>query len=281
MSADRWFEPSPLVRREEVRTDRGVFATLACMPQKTPLPHGNALLVPGFTGSKEDFAPLLPLLAESGWSAATYDQGGQFETPAASDDFSLNSWAEDAATLVRAMWGSVERVHLVGHSFGGLVAAAAALEHPDPWASLTLLCSGPGALSGTKRDERRALAAELKQHGLEATYRPSAEEVVGGSADAAEEQFLHRRYLSNSPTALIAMCHALVETPDRSRELAALDLPLAVVRGEYDDAWPHDVQDRLADTLGTRVVVIPGAAHSPPREAPAETRNALIRIWMR
>ena len=263
------------VRREDVPTDRGSFAALTCMPHDTSLPRGNALLLPGYTGSKEDFATLLPLLAESGWSAATVDQRGQFETPASSgDDLTLHGWAADAVAVAESLFGTDERVHLVGHSFGGLVAAAAALGFPERWASLTLLCSGPGAVPAPKRDERLAMATALERDGLEAVFSDPEH------PDDEAEQFLHRRFLSSSPAALIAMCHALAETPDRSNELAALDMPVAVVRGEADDAWPHDIQKAFAETLGTRVVVIPDAAHSPALENPTETRDALARIWL-
>ena len=36
--------------------------------------------------------------------------------------------------------------HLLGHSFGGLVAQTAAVDNTPAWRSLSLLCSGPGAL---------------------------------------------------------------------------------------------------------------------------------------
>jgi len=265
------------LRREDVQTSRGTFATLAGLPQDTSLPRGSALLVPGYTGSKEDFANLLPLLAESGWSAAAYDQRGQFETPAqAGDDLSIQGWAADAVAVAGALFGTAERVHLVGHSFGGLVAAAAAIDFAERWASLTLLCSGPGAIEGPRQLERLAMAEAIESDGLEAVYRRQADP----QTPSQDEQFLHRRFVSSSPQSLIAMCHALAETPDRSAALAALDLQVAVVRGEADDAWPHEVQEALASSVGTRVVVIPDSAHSPALENPTETRDALARIWL-
>jgi len=246
-------------------------------------------LLPGYTGSKEDFAALLPLLAESGWTAATFDQRGQFETRASPEnDLTLRGWAADAVAVANTLFGTAERVHLVGHSFGGLVAAAAALEFTDRWASLTLLCSGPGAVPGPKRDERLAMAVALERDGLESVYQASEQPPPSGSdphtarpPGSQSEQFLHRRFTANSPASLIAMCHALADTPDRGHELAALDLVIAVVRGEADDAWPPDVQDGLADRLGTKVVVIRHSAHSPALENPTETRDALARIWLR
>ncbi len=93
------------------------------------------LLVPGFTGSKEDFLPLLPLLAEMGWSVLAIDLRGQYESagPPEEHHYSLSNWAADVHELAENAGG----LHLVGHSFGGLVAREAAITYPDAFHSLT------------------------------------------------------------------------------------------------------------------------------------------------
>lgn len=272
------------VRSGEIATPRGTFAGLSCRPDTSSLPRGNVLLVPGFTGSKEDFAELLPLLAAAGWAAATYDQRGQFETPVGDDDdFSLSGFAADAVEVSAALFGRDEGVHLVGHSFGGLVAATAATEHEHTWASLTLMCSGPGGLDGDQARDLLEAAEIVSRDGLEALYQASAARgrKLGVEPASAEiEEFMHRRYVANSATSLAAIARLLVETPDLTSSLGRLQLAVSVLRGEDDDAWPHEVQDRLASDLGTTVVVVAGAAHSPAVEQPERTRDALARIWL-
>ncbi len=272
------------VRPGQVRTVRGTFATLICQPHATSLPRGDVLFVPGFTGSKEDFGAILPLLAAAGWNAAAFDQRGQFETGAQpDDDFSLSGLAADAVALRGAVYGTAEQVHLVGHSFGGLVAATAAIEHPDTWASLTLMCSGPGGFGGSQRQDLLEVADTVADVGLEAIWRFGLERdrANGVEPDPPEvEDFLHRRFLAHSPAALASMARLLVDTPNLSTALAGLALPVSVLRGERDDAWTHDVQEELAAAVGTRCVVIADAAHSPAVEQPEETRDALVRIWM-
>lgn len=275
--------PSNVIRAD-AETGRGTFAALTCRPRGRSLPRGNVLLIPGFTGSKEDFAALLPLLADAGWAVATYDQRGQFESPcSAGDDLSLAGFGSDALDVSRALFGTSERVHVVGHSFGGLVAAAAALADPSAWASLTLLCSGPGGLAEDQRRELLEAVHAFEHDSLECIYqRQTQPEREGGEATTSPqiEAWLHRRFVGNSAASLAAIAGHLADAPDRTAQLAALDLPVRIVRGEWDDAWPHVVQDRLAEALGTRVVVIPEAAHSPAWEQPEETRDALVRLWL-
>ena len=42
--------------------------------------RGSVLLLHGYTGSKEDFSPILAPLAEAGYSAYALDHRGQFES---------------------------------------------------------------------------------------------------------------------------------------------------------------------------------------------------------
>ncbi len=284
MSRPRTLDLDPGVRRADLSTDRGTFVTWLCEPRDTSLPHGSVLLIPGFTGSKEDFAPLLPLLAQAGWATATYDQRGQFESEGSpSDDYSLGGYAADAVAVSAGLFGDDERVHLVGHSFGGLVAATAALEHPERWASLTLMCSGPGAIEGERSTTALEAADLIERDGLEAAWLAKQRDEKERGIESPEPdigEFLHRRFMANGPQSLAAMSRHIATAPDRSHELADLAVPVALLRGEDDDAWPHAVQDRLAKTLGTEVVVVKGAAHSPAVERPEETRDVLARIFL-
>jgi len=83
-----------------------------------------------------------------------------------------------------------------------------------------------------------------------------------------------------NPVGLRVMGTALREAADRTAELAAAGLPVLVLYGEHDDAWPPDIQAEMAGRLAARVAVIPGAAHSPAVENPAATAQALLDFWL-
>ena len=240
------------------------------------------LLVPGYTGSKEDFAPLLPLLADAGFAATAIDLPGQFESPGPADplDYTPDRLATVVLDVARRLGPQVE---LVGHSFGGLVARAAVLADPGAFATLTLMCSGPAALGNERAALIGAMAPLLAQSGLaavyaatQAVYRAQPGYVEPPAATAA---FLERRFLAGVPAMLAGMGQALTSEPDRVEELAAVAPRTLVLHGVDDDAWPPAVQAAMAQRLGAALVVIENAAHSPAVENPEPTAAALIRFW--
>ncbi|MPZ59993.1 MAG: alpha/beta fold hydrolase [Propionibacteriales bacterium] len=272
MSTPPFLELPPGVEKTVVATSRGDLAALVATPDSGRR-RGTAVLVPGWTGSKEDFIGVLPLLADAGWRAVGYDQRGQFESVAdPADDFSLEGFAADAATLMRAV-SDGDPVHLVGHSFGGMVAQRTALVAGGGLpASLTLLCSGPAGFEDpTACALLRAMDDALRTTDIEAVYDAKRQHDLANGADDAPpeiERFLRRRFVSNSPHSLAAITSHLVTAEDRIDELAALNLPVHVAYGESDDRWPIDTQRRMAERLGVRPIEIPGTAHSPAAEDP-------------
>lgn len=245
------------------------------------------LMVPGYTGSKEDFASLLRPLAELGIHAVAIDQLGQHESgwAATAAGYTIESLAADVLAVLAQLRPRSSRVHLLGHSFGGLVCRAAVLADPAAADTLTLMDSGPGPIVGRRLAALEMAEPVLASEGQAAVWRLISSEAVADPkfAAAAPEllAFLERRFLANDPVGLKVMGDELRTVADRTVELARMTLPILVVHGENDDAWPPDVQAAMAKTLGATHQVIPEAAHSPAVENPAETLRALVEFWER
>jgi pimeloyl-ACP methyl ester carboxylesterase len=247
---------------------------------------GTALLVPGYTGSKEDFLPILGALADGGRRVLAIDQRGQYQTRGPDDPaaYDLAELGMDVAALIAATGA----VHLLGHSFGGLVAREAVVTSKAPVASLTLMSSGPAAIPGGRAAELRSFldavasaAGPSQLRALVATiwhesHKPQA---IADGVPPLIIDFLQERMLGNSATGLVAMGRQLLLAPDLTEDLAKLGIPVFVMYGENDDAWPADVQEDMAALLEARRECIPGAAHSPAVEAPATTAHALTDFW--
>ena len=291
------------VRRTTIHTSRGAFAALEAAPASGVCEREAALLVPGYTGSKEDFLAILDLLADGSRQVIAMDMRGQFETAAAADQDGYRAAAlgADIAAVIHATGAR----HLVGHSYGGLavreavlaeagLADAAGLAGADlEVESVTLMSSGPGALNGPRGREVRLMLTSL---GVTDDSIPDRDTLAAGIAEIWHAQlepqaiaagvpapivaFLGRRMLSNDPTGLVLMARHMLTAPDRTAELAALDqLPMLVIYGEDDNAWSPAAQEKMARRLNARRVCIPGAVHSPSVEAPATTAAALTQFW--
>lgn len=264
------------VRRRWLDVPGGRVAALAAGGSGTPV-----LLVPGYTGSKEDFLPLLAPLAAAGYPPVAVDQRGQFESVGPDDPaaYTIDALAADVHAMLRLLG---RPAHLVGHSFGGLVARAAVLADPSAVASLTLLDSGPAAIGGGRRARMEALEPFLAG-GMRAVYERMEEMQLAdpGYVPPAPRRraLLRRRFLASSPVGLQAMGDALRAEPDRTTALRRAGVPVLVAYGEADDGWPPSVQAEMAGRLGARHASIPGAAHSPAREAPGETVRVLLNFW--
>jgi pimeloyl-ACP methyl ester carboxylesterase len=239
------------------------------------------LFVPGYTGTKEDFARLLPLLAGAGLRAVAMDLPGQFETPGPDDPAAYTPDALSRSVL--AVADQLDRPHLVGHSFGGLVSRAAVIADPDKVRSLVLMGSGPSAIGGDRRERMAALEPVLRAGGMPAVYDAletiAAGDPVWSSMPVEQRDFLRTRFLAGSAAALQGMGDALRAEPDRTRELAAAGRPLLVLYGEHDDAWSPAAQAAMADRLGAPTAMIADAIHSPAAQQPAATARALLDFW--
>ncbi len=244
--------------------------------------QATVLLVPGFTGSKEDFSPILPHLSLGGFHSGALDQRGQHESPGPADPtaYSVAALAEDLLAVADQLDG---RLHVVGHSFGGLVARAAVLAMPTRFASLVLMSSGPAALDGP-----RVAAMDAMRPLVEAGDLLTVVDVMDAATALDERRealsdelraFLRHRFLMSSAAALLGMGDALTSEPDRVEELAAAAIPTLVIHGSRDDAWLPEVQAEMAVRLGARHDVVTGAMHSPAAEQPIATAAALLDFW--
>ncbi len=116
----------------------------------------------GGPGAHHDYLlPQYDHLAEGGRALLYYDQRGGGRSPVPRDV--PVGWREHVADLetLRAHW-ELDRLTLLGYSWGGLLAVLYTLEHPDRIARLALVSSAP--VTAAWRDEfERRLAARMAQ----------------------------------------------------------------------------------------------------------------------
>jgi pimeloyl-ACP methyl ester carboxylesterase len=241
----------------------------------------------------------LDLLADDSRHVIAIDMRGQFETAEAEDPAGYAAAALGADIL--AIMQATGARHLVGHSYGGLTGREAVLAGTGTeFASFTLMSSGPGALTGPRAKDLRAMLATLGvedggrtdeaggrtdeaalRAGIAELWRTYLEpQAIAAGVPGHIVAFLGRRMLGNDPDGLVMMAAHMLAAPDRTAELARLDrLPMLVIYGENDNSWSPAAQENMARRLGARRLCIPAAVHSPAVEAPATTASALTQFW--
>jgi pimeloyl-ACP methyl ester carboxylesterase len=280
MSVPHHLDLGPLVAPTRVTAATGELAALVATPPAGVPLRTPVLAVPGYTGSKEDFLHLLPLLAEAGHPATAIDLRGQYESGGPNDPaaYSIDALATDVIALLP----SDQPHHLIGHSFGGLICRASVIRHACVL-SLVLLGSGPAALGGPRGQIIELMRPLLEAGGVPAVFEASEAIDATDPRKAAlpddVKDFLRRRFLASPDAALLGMGVAVTTAADQVAALRATGVPALVAHGDADDAWTPAEQLDMANRLQARYAVISGAGHSPAVDDPGQVAAVLEEFW--
>ncbi|GAB3567339.1 hypothetical protein GCM10027445_15490 [Amycolatopsis endophytica] len=254
-----------------LETDRGRFAAHRAGTGEP------VVLVAGYLGSKEDFAPLLPLLADAGYAAWAVDHHGQHESPGSDDPsaYTLSAMAHDLLAVIGEI-GEGEPAHVVAHCAGAAVAHTAAVIDPRAVHSLAPLGS---LLSGSDKETAfLTWCAEAVSAGGAAGLGNLIEH---WAREQPERLDLMTTRLSTTRTGhLIGFPRMLCGPRTGLGELAGSGVPLLFVHG-MDDAFTgsHEQYQRLARRFGRDAAGIAGAGHCVQLDRPHETAEALVSFW--
>ncbi|MBF6183597.1 alpha/beta fold hydrolase [Nocardia otitidiscaviarum] len=260
----------------------GTLAAWEAVPPPGVDARGTVVLVPGFTGSKEDFAAMLPLLAAAGYRAVAYDQRGQWQSdgPDQIDGYTMDDFSGDLLKVVDQVSGQ-QPVHLVGHSFGGYVARVAVVARPERFRTLTLLASGPSSVSDINFPPPSLVAQAVEAGGQEFIWQQMSSALFAAdSADPARIDFLHQRILATKKANILGILQVMEVPPLADPSvLRAAGVPILVAYGDTGDLWNPEVHERFAAALGAHRAVYPGVGHLPNEDRPAQVCTDLVAFW--
>ncbi|NNH70404.1 alpha/beta hydrolase [Nocardia uniformis] len=265
----------------------GALTAWEAVPAPGVTALGTVVLVPGFTGSKEDFAAMLPLLADAGYRAVAYDQRGQWQSdgPDEIDGYTMADFSGDLARVVDQVSGD-EPVHLVGHSFGGYVARVALLDRPARFRSLTLLASGPSSVADINFPPPHLVAQAVEQGGQEFIWQQMSTAMgltdpnAAGRPEPAKLEFLHTRILATKKANILGILRVMEVPPLADPTvLRNAGVPILIAYGDTGDLWDPQVHERFAEQLGARRAVYPGVGHLPNEDRPEQVCADLVDFW--
>jgi pimeloyl-ACP methyl ester carboxylesterase len=126
------------------------------------LQSGKVLIaINGGPGLTSNYMLDLEQLAGRDLAVVTYDQRGMGKSskppaPGSPASYTLLKYAEDVEAIRQAL--HVERIHLFGHSFGGIIAMQYAVLYPEHVASLIFFGGGPPTWQGIQACNQKMLA---------------------------------------------------------------------------------------------------------------------------
>lgn len=197
------------------------------------------------------------------------DRGG----PLGDRPFSLVDLVDDLVAVLDSC--EIAAAHVAGVSLGGMVALAAAVDHPTRVVSVTAMCCA----ARFRQDVWVERAAQVRAHGVAPLTAAVMDRWFTRDFQSrhAETLVRYRDMFSSTSDAGYAHASDLLATSDLVGTLQAIAAPTLVVRGEHDTANPPGDQDLIVSAVpGARLEQIDGAAHLAPASHPEQVAGLLL-----
>jgi proline-specific peptidase len=265
-------------------------------------PEGGTplLCLHGGPGSTHWYFQPLEQLAEEGHRVVVYDQlgCGSSDRPDDPDLWTVELFVDEIRTVREAL--GLERIHLLGSSWGSMLAIEYMLTRPPGVVSLTLN-SPPTATETWVAEARRLKDALPDEH-----RRALDEHEAAGTLDhpdylAAEDVFWRRHVLLIDPPEFVLRGRAEKGTPvyrslwgmsewnangklhdwDVRDRLGEIRVPTLVTSGKHDECTPKLAEDAQRGIPGAERVLFEESSHSAYAEEPERFRAVLTDFMAR
>ncbi len=280
------------------RTWYSVTGDLQAEPAPVVLCHGGP-------GATSDYLTPLAGLASDGRAAVLYDQLGNGRSDHLPDEdpsfWTVQLFKDELVALTESL-GIADRYHVLGQSWGGMLAMEHALTHP-PGLSSIVVADSPASIPLWVA-EANQLRADLPVDVQETLRR---HEQAGTTDDPAYEQacmvfyqrhvcrvvpfpdFVARTFaaMADDPTVYGTMngpseFHVIgtIKDWDITERLGEIDVPALLVSGRYDEATPAIVAQMKDRIPGSEWVLFEESSHMPHVEEPGrflEVVGAFLR----
>ncbi|WP_396916595.1 proline iminopeptidase-family hydrolase [Mycolicibacterium sp.] len=270
----------------------------AARPETLPL-----FVLHGGPGMAHNYVANIAALAdETGRTVIHYDQlgcGNSTHLPDVPADFWTPELFVDEFHTVRAALG-IERYHVLGQSWGGMLGAEIAVRQPDGLESLSI-CNSPASMQLWLQGAAE-LREQLPPEMLAAMIRHEADGTVDDPAYIEATLEFYRRHVCRvtpmpkdfadseaqmiaEPTVYHTMngpneFHVIGTLRDWSiiERLPSITAPVLVVAGEFDEATPATWQPYVDHIADVRSHVFPDSSHCTHLEKPEEFRAVIAEF---
>lgn len=259
------------------------------------------VLLHGGPGAPHDYLENLDALAESGRRVIFYDQLGcgnsdQTHQP---ELYTVALFVEELGEVRRAL--GLDRCHILGQSWGGMLAMEYALTQPEGVLSL-IIADSPASIplwiaeanrlraalppdiqakllrheaAGTTGDPEYLQAMDVFYHRHVCRLDPYPEFVQRGFDRISKEVY----ETMNGPSEFHVI--GTLKDWDITSRLGEIHLPTLLISGRYDEATPHIVEQVHAGIPGSEWVLFEQSSHLPHVEEPERFLSVVSQFLAR
>lgn len=243
------------------------------------------LFLHGFTGSSQNWQPLLPGLTGHYQVILVDVLGhGRAASPPDENRYAIDQVAADLVALVDELgYGDMG---ILGYSMGGRLALFTAVTYPHRITHLILESASPGLPTAAERQARvaqdRELADWIEINGIEAFVNRWEQLPLWASQQQLSpeiQQQLHQQRLQNNPTGLANSLRGMGTgvQPSLWEHLPALAIPTLLLVGELDTKFVTINRQMAALLPNAHLEIVPGVGHTVHLERPLVWQEAVTR----
>ncbi len=216
---------------------------------------------------------------QTSYNVVALDLPGHGSSPGKAEDWSFANAVTTISQLIEAL-GS-RPVHLVGISFGGMIAQAIVLARPDLIRSLTLIATAP-VFSEPARAAMRDRAALIRASGMAAVLSSSLDRWFTPETRQRRPDLIDRvskTLLADDPAVQAAIWDIIARFDVQDR-LNEIHCPTLVLVGELDPSTPPAAAALLAEAIaGATLLILPNTSHMVNLEQPVPVNAALKEFF--
>jgi 2-succinyl-6-hydroxy-2,4-cyclohexadiene-1-carboxylate synthase len=242
------------------------------------------ILLHGFTGSSQNWKPLLPSLT-SHCQILTLDilGHGRSASPPDPTRYHMAQVAADIVTLLNLL--TDQPAHLLGYSMGGRLALYLAVHYPERFASLILESASPGLKTDAEREERcqqdNTLANRIEREGIEAFVNFWESLPLWDSQKQLSPEIrakLRQQRLQNNASGLANSLRGMGTgvQPSLWQNLPDFHLPTLVMTGELDKKFMGIAQEMMPLLPQANHVTAHDAGHTIHLEKPTQYTQTVV-----
>jgi 3-oxoadipate enol-lactonase len=223
------------------------------------------ILLEGMGGDIPGWRRNIPVLARE-LRVVAYDFRGNGNSDEPPGPATMETFVEDTVALLDAL--GIERAHVYGQSFGGMVGQELALTRPERVRTLILGCTHAGPSHAVRRDSKVP-----KGEPWRAMYAPGfpdrhpdhvQDDLRIGAAQPSHPEGGRRQWEA-------------MQGFDSFDRLPTLRVPTLILHGTEDQAIPVENAELLADRIpGAELMLLEGAGHLYHSEQPAAADAAVL-----